>query len=98
MLVTEIDKLLDGITPSQAERLIYAMERKGLVKRIFTDVRQQVLEAEVKDYIGKMQVLGQRNTELRELVINLEVQLEDARIRNRVLQDRLERVIRGAVS
>ncbi len=74
------------------------MERKGLVKRIFTDVRQQVLEAEVKDYIAKMQVLGQRNTELREQVINLEVQLEDAKIRNRMLQDRLERVIRGAVS
>lgn len=98
MLVTEIDKLLDDITPSQAERLIYAMERKGLVKRIFTDVRRQVLEAEVKDYIKKMQVLGQRNSELREQMINLEVQLEDAKIRNRILQDRLERVIRGAVS
>lgn len=96
--MTEVNTLLDCMTPNQAEQLIYAMERKGLVKRIFTDVRQQVLEAEVRDYIAKTQELGQRNVELREKVIDLELQVEDARIRNKMLQERLERVIRGAVS
>lgn len=98
MLVTEVDKLLDGMTPNQAEQLIYAMERRGLVKRVFTDLRRQALEAEVRDYIVKIKELGQRNVELRQKVIDLEVQLEDARIRNQVLKERLEQAIRGAVS
>lgn len=96
--MTEVDKLLEGMSPRQAEQLMYAMERRGLVKRVFTDLRRQVLEAEVQDYIAKIKELGQRNVELREKVIDLEVQLEDAKIRNKILQERLERVIRGAVS